>query len=85
MDESTEHAKFITNQYAKWKAGTDGVSAALAAGAPLVKDGRTLAEAKALEKQMHLNAAQVRIFPADLEILFDSKGEVRMRHGMPAC
>jgi hypothetical protein len=82
MAESTEHWKFVTNQHAVMKAGLDGVSAALAAGAPLVKDGLTLAEAKALEKQMHLNASQVHIFPADLEP-FDSKGEMRLSHGMP--
>jgi hypothetical protein len=82
MAESTEYWKFVTNQHAVMKAGLEGVSAAVAAGAPLVKEGLTLAEAKALEKQMHLNASQVHIFPADLEP-FDSKGEIRMSHGVP--
>ena len=82
MAESTEHRKLVTNQHAVMKAGLDGVSAALAAGAPLVKEGLTLEEAKALEKQMHLNASQVHIFPADLEP-FNSKGEILLSHGMP--
>lgn len=82
LAELTEYSKFVANQHAVMKAGLNGVSAALAAGAPLVKEGLTLAEAKALEKQMHLNPSRVHIFPADLEP-FDSKGEIRMSHGMP--
>jgi hypothetical protein len=81
MAESAEWGKFVTNQHAVLKAGLDAVSAALAAGAPLVKEGLTLDEAKALEKGMHLNPSRVHILPGDLEP-FNSKGEIQMSHGM---
>jgi hypothetical protein len=71
MAESTEFWKSVANKHAVIQA----------AGAPLVKEALTLAEAQALEKEMHLNPSQVHIFPADLEP-FDSDGKMRMSHGM---
>jgi hypothetical protein len=68
--------KFLEQQRATQEAGSRELAEAMAAGAPIVKDGLTLDEAKNLQRRLNLDPHQKHIFPNMLTIAFDSNGQM---------
>jgi hypothetical protein len=76
--------EFLKKQRATCEAANQELAMARAAGAPIVKEGLSLDEARKLQSQLGLDPHQKHFFPTVLTIAFDSKGEMHFdRVGLP--